>query len=105
MHNIPKIFKMERGGDTRCIIFDNHRPLHLGNIHSRHAVVVFDDASEIDADSAFIPSDHSDDDEASESEKESSDSDEGDDEDEVMTFKRPSRIFLPRELLYFLHSL
>ena len=86
MHNIPKVFKLDRGGDTRCIIFDNHRPLHLGNIHSRHAVVVFDDASEIDADSAFIPSDHSDDDdEASESEKESSDSDEGDDENEEVT--------------------
>ena len=69
----------------------------MGNIHSRHAVVVFDDASEIDADSEFIPSDHSDDDEASESEKESSDSDEGDDENEVK-INRSSRIFLRRDL-------
>ena len=27
----------------RCFILDNHRPLHLANIYSRHSVVVFDD--------------------------------------------------------------
>jgi cell division control protein 45 len=80
MHNIPKIFDLERGGDTRCIIFDNHRPLHLANIYSRHSVVVFDDASEIENDSAYIPSDHSDAEDASESDEESSDSDGGEDE-------------------------
>jgi hypothetical protein len=43
LYNIPKIFDLERGGDVRCFILDNHRPLHLANIYSRHSVVVFDD--------------------------------------------------------------
>lgn len=43
LYNIPKIFDLERGGDLRCFILDNHRPLHLANIYSRHSVVVFDD--------------------------------------------------------------
>ena len=80
MHNIPKVFNLERGGDTRCIIFDNHRPLHLANIYSRHSIVVFDDAIEIENDSAYIPSDHSDAEEASESDDESSDSEGGEEE-------------------------
>jgi hypothetical protein len=46
MYNIPKRFDMERG-DFRIFILDNHRPVHLANIHSRHQVVVFDDESEI----------------------------------------------------------
>ena len=37
------MFDLERGGDVRCFILDNHRPLHLANIYSRHSVVVFDD--------------------------------------------------------------
>lgn len=27
----------------RCFVLDNHRPLHLANVYSRHSVVVFDD--------------------------------------------------------------
>lgn len=42
----------------RCYILDNHRPIHLKNIYSRHNVVVFDDAdaNEIEDD---IPSEAS----------------------------------------------
>jgi hypothetical protein len=43
LYNIPKIFDLERGGDVRCFILDNHRPLHHANIYYRHSVVVFDD--------------------------------------------------------------
>jgi cell division control protein 45 len=82
MHNIPKVFDLERGGDTRCIIFDNHRPLHLANIYSRHSVVVFEDADMMEADSIYIPSDHSDADEASDSAEANSESDEDDDNDD-----------------------
>ena len=81
MHNIPKVFDLERGGDTRCIIFDNHRPLHLANIYSRHSVVVFEDADMMEADSIYIPSDHSDADESSDSAEDNSESDQ--DEDEI----------------------
>lgn len=79
MHNIPKVFDLERGGDTRCIIFDNHRPLHLANIHSRHNVVVFDDVQEIETDN--LPSDNSDDEYNNKSENDTSE-DEDDDEEE-----------------------
>lgn len=44
----------------RVFILDNHRPLHLANIYSKHSVVVFDDnydAGEDDSDS--LPSDGS----------------------------------------------
>lgn len=36
---------MEHGGDIRCFIIDNHRPVHLANIHSNHNVVVLNDGS------------------------------------------------------------
>ena len=45
MYDIPKLFGLERGGDMRCFILDNHRPVHLANIHSRHNVVVLDNES------------------------------------------------------------
>ena len=62
MHNIPKAFELEQGGDTRCFIMDNHRPFHLANVHSRHNVVVFDDLQEMEEDqhNQVIPSDGSD---------------------------------------------
>ena len=62
MHNIPKAFDLEQGGDTRCFIMDNHRPFHLANVHSRHNVVVFDDLQEMEEDqhNQVIPSDGSD---------------------------------------------
>ena len=34
----------------RCFIMDNHRPLHLANIYSRHSVVVFDDTYDVNGD-------------------------------------------------------
>lgn len=37
------MFDLETGGDVRCFILDNHRPIHLANLYSRHSVVVFDD--------------------------------------------------------------
>jgi CDC45-like protein len=82
MHNIPRLFDLDRGGDTRCFIFDNHRPFHLANIHSRYNVVVFDDDIEISRDIAegFIPSDASD--LSAASENDSSDEDDDDDEEE-----------------------
>lgn len=89
MHNIPKVFDLERGGDTRCIIFDNHRPLHLANIYSRHSVVVFEDADMMEADSIYIPSDHSDADESSDSAEDNSESDQDEDEiEEVIVVHR-----------------
>ena len=56
----------------RCYIFDNHRPVHLANIHSTGNVVVIDDGS-IDMLPMSIPSDGSDLDSGAES---SSDEDE-----------------------------
>lgn len=44
IYDIPKHFNLEQGSDLRCYILDNHRPIHLKNIYSRHNVVVFDDA-------------------------------------------------------------
>lgn len=80
MFNVPKIFELEQGGDTRYIIFDNHRPFHLANRHSQYNVVLFGDKSEIEEDDGVIPSDESD---VSESEKETSDEeDDKDDDDE-----------------------
>jgi hypothetical protein len=56
---------MERG-DFRIFILDNHRPVHLANIYSRHQVVVFDDETEIRDDEQYtkgeanyVPSDGS----------------------------------------------
>lgn len=43
IYDIPKHFELEHGGDLRCFILDNHRPIHLKNIYSRHNVVVFDE--------------------------------------------------------------
>ncbi len=60
-HNIPKAFELEKGGETRCFILDNHRPFHLANVHARHNVVVFDDSHEIEAnnENGVVPSDGS----------------------------------------------
>ena len=62
--NVAKMFSLEQGGDLRCFILDNHRPIHLANVYSRHNVVIFDsskgntsDDDEEDNDS--IPSDGS----------------------------------------------
>lgn len=33
----------EQGGQLRCFILDNQRPIHLANVYSRHNVVIFDD--------------------------------------------------------------
>jgi hypothetical protein len=54
------LFELESGGDVRCFIIDNHRPIHLSNIHSRHNVVVFEDETSILLDEALIPDDGSD---------------------------------------------
>lgn len=43
LYNIPKLFGLEYGGDVRVFILDNHRPIHLANIYSRHNIVVFED--------------------------------------------------------------
>jgi CDC45-like protein len=84
MHNIPRLFGLDRGGDTRCFIFDNHRPFHLANIHSRYNVVVFDDDIEIarDITEGFIPSDASDLSAASDNDSSDEDEDEDDDDQE-----------------------
>ena len=66
------MFGLESGGDVRCFIIDNHRPIHLSNIHSRYNVVAFDDESNIQMDEAFIPDDGS---ELSDAEDDSSDED------------------------------
>jgi cell division control protein 45 len=52
IYDIPKYFNLEHGSDLRCYILDNHRPIHLKNIYSRHSVVVFDeaDANEVEDD-------------------------------------------------------
>jgi cell division control protein 45 len=78
MYNIPKLFGLERGGDVRCFILDNHRPMHLANIHSRHNVVVLDNGT---VDINGIPSDGSDlsDDSGDEDEEGDDDDDEVDD--------------------------
>ena len=71
------------GGDLRCFILDNHRPIHLGNIYSLHNVVIFDDESEINADRDFIPSDASDISSGEDrSDEESSDEEDKDDDEE-----------------------
>jgi cell division control protein 45 len=57
IYNIPKLFGLEHGGDFRCFILDNHRPVHLANIHSNHQVVVLNDGSIVDDN---VPSDGSD---------------------------------------------
>jgi hypothetical protein len=80
MHNIAKVFNLEQGGDTRCIIFDNHRPLHLANIHSQHNVVVFDDVHAIEMD--ILPSDNSDDDYNDKSDNDTSEDEEEEEEEE-----------------------
>ena len=49
-YNIPRELGIETGGDIRCIIMDNHRPIHLRNIHSDYQVVVFDREEYIQAD-------------------------------------------------------
>ena len=81
MHNIKQAFNMEQGGDIRCIIFDNHRPIHLANKYSRHNVVVFDDETEMEMESNDMPSSGSEADEPSDSASSDEDEDEGDDDD------------------------
>ena len=83
MHNIPKAFELEQGGETRCFILDNHRPFHLANIHSRHNVVVFDHSEEIEEDNqdAALPSDGSELSGASGDDTSEEDDDEDDEED------------------------
>eukprot|EP01041_Mallomonas_annulata_P001351 gene1351-2609_t len=59
IYNIPKHFGLEQGGDMRCYILDNHRPIHLANIHSNWNIKVLDDGS-LDKLPEPIPSDGSD---------------------------------------------
>lgn len=61
----------------RCFILDNHRPVHLANVHSRYNVVVLDNET-VDVD--CIPSDGSD--LSNESSEDSADDDDSNDEDE-----------------------
>jgi hypothetical protein len=75
IYNIPKLFGLEHGGDIRCFITDNHRPVHLANIHSNHNVVVLNDGS-ITED---FPSDGSD---LSADTSQSSSNDDDDDDDD-----------------------
>ncbi len=64
IYDIPKNFGIEEGADYRVFLLDNHRPLHLKNVYSRHTIVVFDDTIEptdFDADNQYddIPSEAS----------------------------------------------
>lgn len=65
-------------------ILDNHRPLHLANIYSKHSVVAFDDMyhPEDDYDVDSLPSEGSDMSGAFSSDDESKSSEEEDDEDD-----------------------
>ena len=49
-------------GGRRCIIMDNHRPIHIKNIHSDYEVVVLDHEGVINEDmlNNVIPDDDSD---------------------------------------------
>ena len=49
---------LNRGGDLRCFIMDNRRPIHLANVYSNYNVVVLDD--DIEFTSSTILSDGSD---------------------------------------------
>ncbi len=75
--------------ETRCIIFDNHRPIHLANIHSEDNVVVLEENSFINRD--YIPSDGSDnsgidEEEGEYDEEDDDDNDDGfDDNDQVVS--------------------
>ena len=89
MHNIPKEFELDKGGDVRFIIFDNHRPFHLANRDSRHNVVVFVDEAELLNESMDWPSSGSenedeDDSESGGSDDENDDDDNDDEEEEVI---------------------
>jgi cell division control protein 45 len=83
-YDIPKDFGLEGHSTIRCIVIDNHRPIHLKNIHSRDNVVVFDDAHSMakDAEKNEIPSSGTDIDdfESSENDESSSEEEESDDE-------------------------
>lgn len=98
LYNIPKTFDLERGGDVRVFILDNHRPLHLANIYSKHSVVVFDDsydAGEDDAES--LPSDGSElsgGNSSSDSEGSSSEGDEGEEDDDMFNEVKKTFIFV-----------
>jgi len=63
---------------------DNHRPLHLANIYSKHSVVAFDDMylPEEDYDMQSLPSEGSDLSGALSSDDESRSSEEGEEDDE-----------------------
>lgn len=96
MHNIPKAFDLEQGGETRCFILDNHRPFHLANIHSRHNVVIFDDSQEIDDDhhNGVIPSDGSESSGASDDDTSEEDDDEEEAEDTEVKTNRLCNCFI-----------
>lgn len=83
MNNVKKAFNLEQGGDVRCIIFDNHRPIHLANKYSRDSVVVFDDEIEMERESRYMPSSGSEADEPSCSDSSDEDDDDEDDDDDV----------------------
>ena len=83
MNNVKKAFNLEQGGDVRCIIFDNHRPIHLANKYSRDSVAVFDDETEMERESMFMPSSGSEADEPSCSGSSDQDEDDEDDEDDI----------------------
>ena len=81
-YNIPKLAGLESGGDFRCFIIDNHRPIHLNNIHSKYSVVIFDDEVEMAEDANYIPSDGDDNSEAA-AEEDSDEELDGDNEEEA----------------------
>lgn len=69
IHDIPKLLELEQGGDLRCFILDNHRPIHLKNYYSKHNVVVFggpSDFQDIPSDGSELSSEHSEDSDDSE---------------------------------------
>ena len=85
--NIPRLFNLEHGDeDMKVFILDNHRPIHLANIHSVDNIVCFDDNFRIEYDLAndLIPDEGMDDVDLSSSEDEDEDveDDEEDDDDE-----------------------
>lgn len=67
----------------RCFIFDNHRPFHLENIHSRHNVVIFDDG--FDDNDELAPVDGSDLSSGFDRTTDDDDDEDDDDEDDLVS--------------------
>lgn len=78
IYNIPSHFNLEQGGDMKCYILDNHRPIHLANIHSKGNVIVLSEENLEDM-TIDVPSSGSE----IESGADTSSDDEEDDDDEA----------------------